>query len=163
VPEQLKLPSNVEGPYLILLRVEASDDKEADSDLASLGVGAGIVHNGAVAGFPLPPLRYYVGNAAKGVMTLISPADNYLQPEKLPVDFQWGNDTRAALYKLEVASKAGETILSALLASGVTIYRAPSWLPERLSDGRLRWRIIALDAAGNSLSETSWRNMQLTK
>ncbi|MGH9841089.1 MAG: hypothetical protein ACREEM_20225 [Blastocatellia bacterium] len=43
-PDRARLPRSIEGAYLILLRIEASDDKEADSDLAAIGVGPGIVH-----------------------------------------------------------------------------------------------------------------------
>ncbi|HEX8096612.1 MAG TPA: hypothetical protein VF507_01195 [Pyrinomonadaceae bacterium] len=48
--------------YPVLLRVEASDEREADTSLAAVGAGPGVVHRGAVAGFPMPTLRYYVGN-----------------------------------------------------------------------------------------------------
>ncbi|HLF85013.1 MAG TPA: hypothetical protein VI837_12635, partial [Blastocatellia bacterium] len=58
-PDASRLPNTLEGPYLVLLRIEATDDKEADSNLSVVGVGPGVVHGGAVAGFPLPPLRYY--------------------------------------------------------------------------------------------------------
>ncbi len=60
-PDPARLPRNIEGPYLILLRIEASDDKEGDSDLSAVGVGPGIAHSGALAGFALPVLRYFVG------------------------------------------------------------------------------------------------------
>ena len=49
-PDPAKLPTGAEGQYLILLRVETSDDKEADSDLSAVGVGPGVVHAGGVAG-----------------------------------------------------------------------------------------------------------------
>ena len=50
----------MEGTYQVLLRVEASDDREGDSNLSDAGAGVGVVHSGAVAGFPLPVLRYVV-------------------------------------------------------------------------------------------------------
>ncbi|HEY0873523.1 MAG TPA: hypothetical protein VGD94_08630, partial [Vicinamibacterales bacterium] len=59
-PDVARLPTSVDGTYFLLLRVEATDDKEADSNLANAGAGQGIVHSGAVAGFPLPMLRYVV-------------------------------------------------------------------------------------------------------
>src|SRR5439155_21742231 len=59
-PDMRLLPSAVEGTYRVLLRVEATDDCEGDSNLADAGAGTGVVHSGAVAGFPLPVLRYVV-------------------------------------------------------------------------------------------------------
>ena len=61
-PDPSRLPTAVDGWYLVLLRVEASDDKEADSDLGAVGAGQGVVHAGAVAGFPMPVLQYVVGS-----------------------------------------------------------------------------------------------------
>ena len=61
-PQRGAPASVVEGLYLILLRVEATDDKEGDSSLAAAGAGTGVVHSGAVAGFPMPTLRYFVGS-----------------------------------------------------------------------------------------------------
>src|SRR5947207_2969719 len=61
-PEVWRVDESLNGLYLILLRIEASDDKEGDTNLATVGAGAGVVHGGAVAGFSLPTLRYYVGN-----------------------------------------------------------------------------------------------------
>ena len=59
-PDPSRLPSAIEGTYQVLLRVEASDDREGDSNLADAGAGVGIIHSGAVAGFALPVLRYVV-------------------------------------------------------------------------------------------------------
>ena len=166
-PETSKLPNLIDGPYLILLRVEATDDRETDSDLSAVGAGPGVVHSGAVAGFPLPPLRYYVGSgrpapSAGAFFALVMPADDHIQAEGVPVDFIWSADSQASLYKLEVSNPAGQIVLSALLPSGVTRYRAPSWLPARASGGA-RWRVVAFDATGNPGNETLWRSLQLTK
>ena len=40
--------------YLVLLRIEASERRGADSNLGAVGAGSGVVHSGAVAGFPMP-------------------------------------------------------------------------------------------------------------
>jgi hypothetical protein len=60
-PDPRLLPTASAGTYRILLRLEASNDRENDSDLGIAGAGSGILHNGGVAGFPLPPLFYVVG------------------------------------------------------------------------------------------------------
>lgn len=165
-PEQPRMPSKVAGPYLILLRVEASDDREADSDLSAVDAGPGVVHSGAVAGFPLPVLRYYVGSGASppgGVVTLLSPAEEQNHPLDVPVDFKWTEAKGAALYKLELATSTGEIVLSALVPSGSASYRAPSWLRDVVTNRQLQWRIVALDEKGASIGETSWRSFQWSK
>src|SRR5262249_27054921 len=60
-PDPSRLPKSAAGQYLILLRVEASDDRENLSDLSAVGAGGGIAQGGAAAGFPMPVLRYVVG------------------------------------------------------------------------------------------------------
>jgi hypothetical protein len=60
-PDPSRLPHDVEGTYFVLLRIESSDDKAGDSDLGAVGAGP-VLHNGAVAGFPMPMLRYVVGS-----------------------------------------------------------------------------------------------------
>lgn len=98
-PDVARLPTAVAGPYLVLLRIEATDDKEGDANLVAVG-GPGLVHNGAVAGFPLPALRYFVGGggATAGTVTLLLPAaDASLAPDQ-PLDFRWSEIETAALY-----------------------------------------------------------------
>ena len=162
-PDPSQLPSKVEGPYLILLRVEAADDKEGDSDLVAVGVGPSVVHSGAVAGFPIPPLRYYIGSGTQtssGTLTLLSPAENEEWPADA-IEFNWSASSSAALYKLEITNDDGATILSALLPPGIGSYRAPSWLKERSTNGRLRWRVTELEEKGNTVKESGWRVLKL--
>jgi hypothetical protein len=163
-PEPSLLPNKVEGPYLVLLRVEASDDKEGDSDLADVGVGPSVVHSGAVAGFPLPPLRYFVGGTAAtpGTLTLLSPNDNEDWPAS-DIEFTWNASNKASLYRLDVTDGLGQVILSALLPPGVSNYRAPSWLKDRTANHSLRWRVSELDDKGQSLSESEWRVLKLVE
>jgi hypothetical protein len=164
-PDLSRLPNTVEGSYLILLRIEATDDKEGDSSLAVVSAGTGVVHSGAVAGFPLPPLRYYVGSGSvdesKNSLTQLLPVENAARLSNEPVDFSWTEIAQAAYYRLEVETSSGQLILSALLVSGVGIYRAPSWLKDRAGDGNLRWRVVALDANGGKVGETATRRLRL--
>ncbi|MBM3396169.1 MAG: hypothetical protein FJY37_16405 [Betaproteobacteria bacterium] len=133
-PRPELLPAHTEGLYMVLLRVEASDDKEGDSNLALAGAGTGIVHSGGVAGFPLPPLRYYVGAegsvptvnvAGVAVAQLVAPLDNAVLPGAKSVDFNWLPATQALSYRLEVTDANGTEMLSALLMQGTTGYRSP--------------------------------------
>jgi hypothetical protein len=164
-PDVSLLPNTAEGQYLVLLRIEATDDKEGDSNLAAVGVGPGIVHGGAVAGFPLPPLRYFVGGGPDTQLTselaLLSPLENETRFWRKPVDFSWTETEQAAFYRLEVTDAQGRAICSALMPSGTRTYRAPGWLKERSGDGNLRWRVIALDQSGKSIGQTSWRTLRL--
>ena len=163
-PDSSRLPNKVEGPYLVLLRVEASDDIEADSDLSAISVGPGVIHNGAVTGFPLPPLRYFVGSGTSAPsldsLTLVAPPENDVGSANGPLEFKWSEVGGIALYRLEVATADGMVILSALLRPSTTVYRAPSWLCSR-GNGNLRWRVRAFDEAGNTMSESNWRPLRL--
>jgi hypothetical protein len=164
-PDVARLPNRVDGPYLVLLRVEASDDKEADSDLSAVSVGPGVVHSGAVAGFPLPPLRYFVGSgspASGATVALLLPIENEVQVSDKPIDFNWNGAPRVALYRLELSNAGGEEILSALLPPSQTSYRAPSWIRARISNGTLRWRVAALDESGAIIAESGWRVLKFT-
>jgi hypothetical protein len=163
-PVVKRIPTAVEGLYMILLRIEATDDKEGDSDLAAVGAGGGVVHSGAVAGFPLPPFRYYVGSAGNelaiasdGMVQLLFPAEGAIVPPTKPVDFNWVEQSQGALYRLEVENAQHEAVLSALLPPGLGSYRAPSWLRDRTSGRPMRWRIVVIDFNGEEIGKTSWR------
>src|SRR5262247_2228664 len=164
-PDVARLPSILEGQYIVLLRIEATDDKEADSDLSALGVGAGVAHNGAVAGFPLPTLRYFVGSGqANDIISLrlLTPAENAVAAADQPIDFSWTQAPGAALYQLEIADQTGKAVLSALLQPLTLNYRAPAWLRETSPGATLQWRVSALDQSGAKTVETPWRRLQLT-
>lgn len=163
-PDPDVLPADVEGLYQVLLRIEATDDKEGDSDLAAVGAGAGTIHSGAVAGFPIPPLRYFVGGAEgvptapiAGKLYLLLPADEFVLGSAGVLDFSWTDVPHAVLYRLEVDDAKNDRILGALLPAGLTTYRAPSWLPDRAAGGALRWRVSALSLGGEVLVRTPWR------
>lgn len=158
-PNPNDLPAEVEGEYLILLRIEASENTETASNLAAVGAGPGVVYGGAVAGFPLPPLHYFVGAGSSTLsVRLLAPLDGKTFTPDQPIEFAWVDLEKAALYRLEIADTNGRTILAALLAQGSGTYRAPSWLSERAPNG-LRWRVIALDKTGKQMSGSDWRIM----
>jgi hypothetical protein len=167
-PDVARLPVMLEGPYLVLLRIEATDDKEADSDLSAAGVGAGVVHSGGVAGFPLPVLRYFVGGGRPGdavALRPLAPPENATIAANQPIEFNWTQAPSAALYQLEIADQSGKVILSALLQPLTLNYRAPSWLRGGLRGAApvavLQWRVSAIDQTGAKIAETSWRTLQL--
>jgi hypothetical protein len=153
-PETWKIESHLDGLYLVLLRIEATDDQTGDNSLGP---------RGPVAGFSLPALRYYVGsgNATQPInQTNIKPADQAtLRAEE--VEFRWLEIDRAELYRLEIEDSTSRKILIAYLQADTTVYKMPSWLKGKLADGRLQWRVIAFDRNRNPLSETPRRQLFL--
>jgi hypothetical protein len=162
-PDVTRLPVTIEGAYQILLRIEATDDKEGDSNLAAVGVGAGTINSGAVAGFPMPVLRYFVGNAAglttAPTLALLLPADQASSLANRPLDFIWTNAPDVALYRLEIADDTGQLVLDALLPAGVNRYRAPTWVRDQRT--QLQWRVVTIDTSGATRQETTWRRVRL--
>jgi hypothetical protein len=168
-PAPARIPNQIPGQYLLLFRVEASDDRENESDLSEVGAGAGFAQGGGAAGFPMPVLRYVVGGGdtqpatvtTASDLALLLPADGRALPPAAAVDFVWAGSAQAAFYRLEIEDASGSLILSAVLPRGVTRYRAPSWLKDRVGDGNLSWRVLALDQAGAQIGETARRSLRL--
>ncbi len=166
-PEPARLPTATEGLHLVLLRVEATDDRESDSNLAAAGAGTGVLHSGGVAGFPMPVLRYYVGSAeaapkieATSDVQPLSPLDQETIAAGRAVDFHWSSRITATVYRLEVADTAGTIALKALVEPGTLAYRAPDWLRGKSADGYLKWRVVALGPGGTVLAESPWRALK---
>lgn len=167
-PDPSTLPNTIVGSFLVLLRIEATDDRESDSDLSEVGIGPGIVHSAGVAGFPIPFLRYFVGKPQdldKGAPTseaTMSMAGDGARVARGSVDFIWTKTKDAAFYRLEVQDEQGTEILSALALRGTDTYRAPDWFKDRAGHRSLRWRVISLDEAGGSVVESPWADLKLT-
>jgi hypothetical protein len=168
-PESWRLKNPVEGMYMVLLRIEATNNNEGDSNLAAIGAGADIVQGGAVAGFSMPVLRYYVGSggsisaADKAALAQIAPANNAVLQANKNAEFSWAEMAGAAFYRVELESSQGQAVLQAVVLPGAGNYRAPSWLKEKTDTNPLRWRVIALDEAGKQLSETDWRTFKIAR
>lgn len=147
-----------EGQYLLLLRIEATDDKESNSNLAALGVGNGTVASGAVSSFPMPVLKFFVtGNNAQfkwETSALLMPASEAPIDISRPPIFIWKGLENAAAYKLEILDVKDDLIMSAMLISPNSTYQAPSWFWQRFADRNPSWRILAFDASGKEISRT---------
>jgi hypothetical protein len=168
-PDPSKLPTAAEGAYLILLRIEATDDREGDSDLAAAGAGSGIVHSGAVAGFPMPVLSYVVGSS-EGVpaasespraLRLLRPDDGALFSTDSTLAVDWADEWGASYYRVEFRGASG-SLLEAFVRKGSTRYEAPPLVRERAAGGDVRWRVIALDAGGRTLRTSAWRRLRFS-
>lgn len=162
-PSPSKIPLQVIGPYQILLRIEATRDKEGDSD-----TGDGIVHSGGLAGFSMPPLRYYVADetavsAALGTtpssatLNLISPSSSRLVDASSALEFTWQETSGATLYQIELRDDEG-TQWRAYVKPGTGFYQSPPWWQSE-PDRRYRWRVIALDNNRDSLAKSTWREL----
>ena len=152
---------------MLLLRIEASDDREGDSNLTVVNAGPDTVHSGAVAGFPLPVLRYVIGGVgqaaslAKAGLQLLSPRNDALLDARRPLDFTWVEVPNAAFYELELQDAEGKNLLFAWLRSNLRSYRAPSWLKDKAE--AVRWRVIAKDQNGKAIGESEFRSVRLAK
>jgi hypothetical protein len=169
-PEPSRLPTSTEGPYIVLLRVEVTDDKDGGSSLSAAAGGKGFVNSGAVAGFPLPVLRYFVGAGtvvpsvdSGSTLALVTPADHSsIHPGKL-IDFVWSENDSATVYRLEVQDAQGVTVLAALMQRGTRVYNAPPWIADKAADGVLRWRVVGLNEIGAEVAQSVWRTLKILK
>jgi hypothetical protein len=171
-PAASKLPTDAEGTYLVLLRVEATNDREGDSDLGAVGAGNGVVHSGGVAGFPMPVLRYVVGAGEVGALTaseaaspirLLTPVDGAMVGADSTSRVRWSGVWGAAGYRIEFVAPRGGLLLDALVGATTTRYDAPPLLVAAAGTQLVRWRVSALDIAGAVVRRSAWRSMQFTK
>lgn len=166
-PDPRRLPTNADGLYQVLLRIEASDDKDSDSNLGLAGAGEGIVHSGAVAGFPLPVLRYFVGTVpaglAPGELAQLVPADGAELAPGAALDFSWTQAPSALLYRLEIANASEAVLFSVVVQQGIGSYRAPSFVRDKAGAGTLRWRVVAIGPNEQELAATGWWTLALGK
>ncbi len=160
-PDPRLLPTQSDGAFKILLRIEASPEKEG---LSNTG-GNRLAASGGVAGFALPVLRYYVGTADTPEATprfqgleLLAPADGHARPEAGELRVSWQQIPNAALYRVEFAN-AESPVAEAYVGSENTEYLA---LAETLgaTDALLAWRVLALDHAGTTIARSEWRRLR---
>lgn len=162
-PKNTKIPTGIKGPYKILFRVEATYDKEGNSNTTS-----GITQSGGVAGFTMPILRYYVASerdvqdafSATGTrarVSLLTPLNNILMKKNRPIRLSWKRINNAQRYQLEVKNNS-EVILSAVLKVNQTSYEAPPWLSKE-ADVSLKWRVISKLANGQINGISEWRTL----
>jgi len=165
-PNPERLPTATDGVYHVLLRIEAVTEKEADSDLDAAGAGNGMVPGGAVAGFPLPVLRYVVGSGqsiarelteTSSTLRLLTPEPDATLDASVAPLFAWRSFGQATLYRIDFELEDGETVLSALVAGEIAGYRAPPWFVSRIAGRPFRWRVRAIDIAGRELAVSGWR------
>ena len=166
-PDPALLDTRVEGPYQVLLRIEATDDKEANSEIGS---GA-LIKTGGVAGFPMPTLKYFVGDVAsasalsanRGASTartldLMLPLTDVTVDASRAVTFEWIEVASATSYRIEIESE-GKLIITSTL-QGTRYEPPPGWLARRVQGGAT-WRVTALDTAGRVVAQSTARRFAL--
>jgi hypothetical protein len=168
-PDPRRLPHAADGLHHIILRIEASEGADSRSS-TDPGNPLAITVAGGVAGFAMPPLRYYVGTGERGRELAILAARESLVPiapngaARLatgdPLNFAWTGHPEAAGFELQVEDAEGKPVLRALVTGQVLGYTAPPWVRSR-SDGNLRWRIVALDLRDRPLGRSAWREFRI--
>ncbi len=165
-PDPKLLPSDIDGQYQILLRIEATD---ALQPLDPTGQTA----SGGSAPFVLPVLRYFVGvPGTQGMSTvrevvpinLLAPAA-FADTGKGSITFQWLPAGGVQFYRLEVEEVGNLVFAARVRAEGGApgIYEAPPMLRQQASGLLTRWRIMALDAQGRPVGQSEWRGLKLNK
>lgn len=152
------VPVLATGQYLLLLRIEAVNDKDSDSNIAAVGVGSGTVHSGAVASFPMPTIKFFVtGESASNQWQengAVLPLKDLPVDKTQPLIFTWRELPETTAYRLEIMDETEKVILSAITLSPVTSYRSPSWFWERFDEKNLTWRVVAIGENGKVISQT---------
>ena len=77
--------------------------------------------------------------------------------------FSWPAVPGTRVYKLIVENAAGAEVFSAILLSETHTYYAPSWLSAQAPGDLFRWRVLALDGKGGTVSETANRTLKLLR
>lgn len=163
-PDPRRLPTSADGSYFVLLRVEATDDREASSDLAAVGAGTGLLRAGGVAGFSLPALRYVVGTGNDALaavplpLGILQPADGLTVSRATPVDLTWNPTAGAAYLRVEI-ERDGQVVHEALLPPDARTYRLPSFVADRAGDRPVRWRVVAVFDSGQVGQRSAWRRL----
>jgi hypothetical protein len=161
-PDPSLLPSSVSGLYMVLLRIEPSQDPESVSDLATVGAGPAAIATGGAAGFPIPPLRYFVGGGEpmpRGSLALLAPRDLFTAPAGSPLDFVWREVPAAHMYRVVVIDPSNSVLLSALLRPGAGTYRLPPWVWTKTEARHIMWNVESLDGAGEISGKSEWRTV----
>lgn len=166
-PDPSRLPTASDGAYLVLLRIEATDDRAGDSDPGASGP---LLHNGAVAGFPMPVLRYLVGSVAPTpepagtdrTLRLLSPRANATLAADSALIVHWSADASASYSRVEFQTRDGTVLLSSVVRRGGTRYRVPPMLADRAAGQTIRWRVSTLGATGNVIRRTAWRELTIS-
>jgi hypothetical protein len=141
-PENWRIDKSIEGMYLLLFRVEASDAPNSVS-----AIGPRSIPTGGVAGFSMPTLRYYVGASSNTAIQQIAGTDIDLITPSLPIVVSWPAAADAKLYRVEIEDDEKNVFTAMVLAPAVQ-YQVPSFVRELAASKPLKWKVTSLGDAG---------------
>ncbi len=163
-PDVDKIPNVADGPYKILLRVEATSEKEGGSNTV-----AGNVASGGVAGFPMPVLRYYIGSGTevsaireamlKEDLSLLLPMDDAAITAERAVNVSWVDVVAADFYRLEV-ERPNAPVFTAIVRPGISSYTIPPFIDFEPGSA-VRWRVSAMNSRGETVARSDWRQLRI--
>jgi hypothetical protein len=166
-PNPALIDTQVEGSYKILLRIEASDDREANSEIG----GGQIARSGGVAGFPMPTLNYFVGNLAINSQSasnlsafkpvvLKAPLPSIRFLASSPIEFEWAPADRATDYRIDFLT--GDEIVMSAVTPFTRYSPPPHWVREKLVRAKV-WRVTAMDTNGQPIFQSERRPLQISE
>ena len=157
-PENWRIDKSIEGMYLLLFRVEVSDAGNSVSN-----IGGSTIATGAVAGFSMPTLRYYVGNSSNTDIQQIAGTnlgiDDFV-PQTRPIVLSWKKIADAKLYRLEILDD-DKTVFTAMILPSSHQYQLPSFLRELVAAKSMKWRVTAVDDAGQMIDQSKTIDLTL--
>jgi len=164
-PDPAQLPTKADGSYFLLLRIEATDDRAGDSNLEAVGAGKGVVHNGGVAGFSMPTLRYVVGVGARSAgdagdaLRGIWPREGEaVRPDSLLV--RWTGMV-SDFSRVEFETVTGNVLFAAIVRAGQSFYWVPPIVGVTAAGRPIRWRVSAVNAKGATMKRGRWNTFRI--
>lgn len=154
-PENWRINKSVEGMYVILFRVEASDAPNSASN-----IGGDTVPTGAVAGFSMPTLRYYVGNSSNTQIQPTTKTNEAETIEILPIILRWKETERTKLYRLEIQDDEKNTVFSAVVLPPNKQYQLPSFICQLATSKQLKWRVVVIGENGKTIEESPFSDVK---
>lgn len=157
-PENWRIDKSIEGMYLLLFRVEASDASNSVSN-----TGQNSITTGGVAGVAMPTLRYYVGNSNNGnisQITNVSASNLNATDFRPPIILRWKEVANTKIYRIDIEEADGKKVFSSIVMPSTKSYQLPSFIRELASVKQLKWRIFAIDDAGKTLEESVFNEVK---
>lgn len=149
-PENWRIDKTIEGMYILLFRVEVSEASNSASNTSG-----GVISNGAVAGFPMPTLRYYVGNSSNAnVNQITNVAIEGETDEIAPIILTWKPVAETKIYRLEIEDEDGKKVFSAIVLPTSRTYQLPSFIQALTTSKQLKWSVSAIGEGGKELEKT---------
>ena len=142
-PENWRIDKTIEGMYILLFRVEASDAPNSGD-------------SGAVAGFQMPVLRYYVGNSSNADVNQVTniAIGGDIEDEKPPIILTWKAVADTKIYRLEIEDEEGKKVFNAVVLPTNRAYQLPSFIQNLTASKPLRWKVSAIGEGGKELETT---------